>query len=1026
MNFNHKKMIGLLFLALAVLALFLVVAYTAEATQQNWPKGENSGEPADEADAKVVAGAADGESSTGDDEFDTTPEGAVLHNAWYNGTTGDWVIEDGDSVYRGNQTINMKTFNISIESGGRLKLENVTIFNTTITIDSGGTLVLYEDGSMGSSRSVKIDAGFVDVFGTLEVDATDINPASFSGIMDGLTLYSPVDIEYLTVTPARDGLGVFIYENDAAVLENCVFNSAENAVAMKIEGDAPATIQNNVFDGAGQEGAMGLLLVEVDGIDVMDNSFIKFKHHAIAGSDSIATITGNDFTKVGEYGSSGQGGAKGDHDYYVIYMMNDEATNWDTIREDNNWATNGEYKMYMQSYDLTVTVKDEDEPEILLERIKVTLDGVHAVTYRENYTNEDGEAYLDCVEYYIYGNNLSAPLKHGTNNGNDPYNLSATDGVNLVYEDFEDVGAVETEELLLKQKSYDFEPINFKAITDFTGDAIFVGEELTLSCDVKNNGNKDSTAVKIGFYLDDGTRADVFLGEDVIDITAESQAVAEYTYTPDGTYANQDIDFKVVTNYDDAYKDYENSNDEAMETAQHINTKPVVDFISPTEGADVTAFNNITGTVTDGDGPDVTGVQVMIGADDWADATVNGGTWTYSGWSTEFNGDLVIKAKAQDTKTWEAESEYVDGDEVVVNVVAKIPATIEFKLGTPDMIYGSGNASYTLEGTATPPGSNTISKVTVKVDDGAEADATYNAGDNSWSYEWTGLNDLADGEYTVTVMSTDNHDVVTSHPKTILVYADNTATNPALNLITTSGEAMTGDTKLVSGYVIEDYHLKSVEYSIDGTNWLAVTNIGQVGNNYSWSVSLAKSSFTLLEDVENYNVWFRASDDEVTSDVRILVVKIPSGPTGIDLFLVAAEVTADNTNLKQNQAVIVTYTVHKDGAGTADNVRIEFYIGDTLAATEIITVSISEMTDQTKNFKPGQDHVDKKDITVKIVFPNDEDTTNNDVTIPTSAVKAQDTTVKEEDDDGFLPGFGLVAVAVAALVAMALIARRKH
>ena len=1028
MNFNHKKMIGLSFLALAVLALFLVVAYTAEA-QQNWPKGENSGNPSDASAAEVVDG------SDGDAGYDTPPEGAqVLMNMWYNATGGDWIIENGDSVYRANQTIDMKYFDILIESGGQLKLENVTIFNTNITIDAGGTLVLYEDGSMGDySRSVNIDAGFVDVYGTLSVEALETKHASFGGLVDGLALYSPANIQDLTVSPANDGIGVFIFENKNVVLENCVFNSGENAVAMVIYGDAPATIQNNVFDGKGVDGAMGLLLAEVDEIDIKDNSFIKFKHQAIAGINSTATITGNDFTKVGEYGTSGSGGAKGDHDYYVIYMVSDEATNSNTIREDNDWATNGEYKMYMQSYNLTVTVNDADEPENGLEGIKVTLDGVHAVTYRENYTNEDGEAYLDCVEYYIYGNNLSAPLKHGTNNGNDPYNLSATDGVNLVYEDFEDVGHDVNDPgvtLLLKQKSYDFEPINFEVTTDFTGDAIFVGEELTFSCDVKNNGNKDATAVAIGFYLVDGTRADppqTFLGEDIIDINAASQAVAEYTYTPDGTYANQAIDFKVVTNYNSTfYKDYDDTNDEAMKMDQHLNTKPVVSFTSPTEGADVTAFNDITGTVTDGDGGGVAGVEVMIGADNWEDATVNGGTWTYSGWSTEFNGDLVIKAKALDTKTRKSTDDNVNGDEEEVNVTVKIPATIEFKLGTPPMIYGSGNVSYLLEGTATPPGSNTISKVAMKVGDGAEADATYNAGDNSWSYEWAGLNDLADGNYLITVTATDDHDVITTHSKTILLYADNTATNPALNLITTSGETMTGDTMDVDGYVIEDYHLKSVEYSIDGTNWLAITSITQVGNNYSWSVSLAKSSFSIQEDVENYNVWFRASDDEVTSDVRILVVKIPSGPTGIDLFLVAAEVTVDTTTLKQNQLITVTYTIHKDGAGTADNVRIEFYIGDKLAATEDdVAVSTSTMP-KTKDFKPGQSHVDKKDITVTIVFTNDEDTTNNDVTIETKAVIAQDTTVKEEDDGGFLSGFGLVVVAVAALVAMALIARRKH
>ena len=83
MMFKHKKMIGLLFFsALVALALLFVVSYTAMA-QENWPAGEDSGEPAIEADAKVVEGAADGQDSTGDDEKVTDPEGGKIERDFF-------------------------------------------------------------------------------------------------------------------------------------------------------------------------------------------------------------------------------------------------------------------------------------------------------------------------------------------------------------------------------------------------------------------------------------------------------------------------------------------------------------------------------------------------------------------------------------------------------------------------------------------------------------------------------------------------------------------------------------------------------------------------------------------------------------------------------------------------------------------------------------------------------------------------------------------------------------------------------
>jgi len=1005
MNFKHKQMIGLMVLALAVLALFVVIAYTTEA-QTNWPKGENSGKPDNANDAMVVDG------SDGDKEWDTPPEGPqILMAVWYNATGDDWVIENGDDIYRKNQSIDMKEYNVVIETGGRLKLENMSLANaTSVIINPGAELVL----SGGDTEMVAIDTQYVMVAGTLTVEDFDDAKAKFTGLgEEGMAFLSAGNVEDIEVTPTEDGIGALVVTD--VTIEDSIFNSAVGGIAMLVM-DADPTIDGNMFRGGGQPGEVGLVFVDIDGFTLTGCTFDNIRNHAIAAMDSTLTITGNTFTDM-EYGPQGDGA----YEEYIIYIFGAEPTNKNTIIDDNTWTKNGDSgKLFMQTYNLTVTVKDEDSGEEL-EGVQVKLEGQYADTSREDYTNEDGEVYLECTEYYIYGSPTGYATRDAVEGGN-PYDLYADDGANEKHIDFDETGKAAERELPLKQLSYDFEPINFKVVTDFTGDAVFVDEQLTLSCDVKNNGNKDAKGVKIGFYLDDGTRADVFLGEDVIDIDAEDQNSAEYIYAMPDTYANMDIDFKVVANFDGGFVDYDDTNDEAMKTTQHVNTKPVVDFESPADKEELTAFSDITGTVTDADGVDAVGVKVKIGAEDWADATVDAGTWTYSGWTAEFNGNLTIKAKAQDEKTLKGSGFNVEGDEATVTAVMKVPSTIEFEVGTPDLIWGNTTSEYTLEGTVTPPGSNTIDTVTVKVDDGAEEAANYDAGD--WSYLWDELNSLpADGEYMITVTATDNHGVVSTETKTILVHVDNTATDPVLSFTTAQGETMVGDSKLIEGTVIEDYELTSLEYKAEGeTTWteLADNFIVTVGNTSTWTVTVKKSDFTIQDGKETYIVYFRASDAQETTVETPFQVKIPAGPTGINLFLKKDECSVDSTSLKQNQAVSVSYTVHKDGSGTAE-ATIKFFIGDALVATEDVEMDVSEKQ-LIETFKPSSAHVDKKDIKIEISFLNDEDTTDNVVTLTTDKVKAEE---KPDDDDDDGPGFELGVFVAAALVAMVLVARRK-
>jgi len=1011
MKFIHKRMLGLLVLsALAMVAILFFAALVAEG-QQNWPKGENSGNPANEDDAKVVDG------SDGDPEYDTPPEGPpILVNMWYNATGDDWLIESGDSIYRGNHTIDMKGYNIWIQ--GRLKLENITIINVTnILILEGGELILYEDGTSQYSRGITITTKSILVEGKLTVDMAEGWKALINGLSYGILFFNnDVVVEDLKVEPAENGFGIINPQADNLVIQNCTFTSSKESISVAfVEGSG--TIKNCEFKGGGQD-AMGILLANSTDVIIQDNTFEKIKRPSIYSINSTVTITGNTFEKMDPNNG---------YDF-IVYAVGYMGQDGNTTIDNNIWNKNGDGgKLFVQTYILQVTVKDKDEGTPL-EGIQVSLDGYYEETDRTTgyYTDSKGKVYFECVEYFIKGRPDNKRYKHATNHGNNPYNLSATDGYSTVYKDFDEVGQHQKETLYLQQQNYDFEPINFGIETAFSGNAIFVGEDVSLSCEVKNNGNKDATGVKIGFYIVTSSRGESFLGEDVIDISGKGKSDAEFSFTVAEEYANQEVNFKVVANYDNTYTEYDDTNNELTSKDEHINTKPVVTITSPTEGEVLTEFTDITGTVTDGDGMDsVSSVVVKIGAGDWQEATLNGNSWSIS-WNYDLNGNLSIWAKAKDKVSWK-NGEKVEGDEVMVNVTLMIAPTVEFRVDTPDTIYGEGNESYTLKGTATPYGSNTITTVTVKINQGEEESTTYNQDDKSWEYQWTNLNSLpADGEYVVTVKAVDNHGAEATATKTIVIYVNNEATNPVLYILTAQGMNLTANSFTAEGYVIEDYKLKSVEYTTDGTTWKEITNINQNGNNYSWSVQISKTEFNIQEGVENYNVWFRASDDETTSEVKILVVKIPTGPTatGINLYLKAEDCSVSSKNLKQNRAVTVSYNVHKNGSGSVE-AEVVFYIGGVEAARKTLTISSDSTGVLQQTIVPGAQHVGKKNITIKVIFTNDENPKDNEVTITTNAVQKETTT--EDEGGGFLPGFELAAlVGSVVLVAAVLSYVRKR
>jgi len=95
---------------------------------------------------------------------------------------------------------------------------------------------------------------------------------------------------------------------------------------------------------------------------------------------------------------------------------------------------------------------------------------------------------------------------------------------------------------------------------------------------------------------------------------------------------------------------------------------------------------------------------------------------------------------------------------------------------------------------------------------------------------------------------------------------------------------------------------------------------------------------------------------------------------------------------------------------------VDIYVGDVLTASENATVDDLEKQMST-SFKLTEEHEGEKDVTIRIVFADDGNQGNNEVTILTPKVPEGG-----GDTGWFLPGFGVpLTVVVMGISAGALV-----
>ncbi|MCK4615001.1 MAG: hypothetical protein KAU14_09370, partial [Thermoplasmata archaeon] len=329
-------------------------------------------------------------------------------------------------------------------------------------------------------------------------------------------------------------------------------------------------------------------------------------------------------------------------------------------------------------------------------------------------TDAAGKVYFEIPEFYVTANNdgdNGDSFKDTT--PHNPYNITASkdDETNSLKENIIDNSHF-TLYLDLVEFDYSVSNLGYPGV-------ITAGRTVGLVATVYNYGYNRETSITIEFYINDeelGVLEDFLMNFD--------HKNAHFNAMIPMAYANQDVVLKARTVF---AQDHNNSNDEWVTGAVHVNKQPSVTITSPIEGGTVSDEVNITGTELDEDG---TVDQVMVnitGGLDWTDAQITE-SWYYN-FNTHSlaNGDYELKAIAIDNNG-------AISDIFLINItVANKPTVSITSPADGDDVYG--NTTVTMLG-ATQMLDTAITRVTVSIDDGEEINATETKpGWSQWSFD---------------------------------------------------------------------------------------------------------------------------------------------------------------------------------------------------------------------------------------------------------------------------------------------------
>ncbi len=1017
MNDKRKLMLLALSAVLLSLALMICLLNTESALgQQGWPRGEMNGEPAKEDDARDVVGAWDGKDSTGDDEFETLPEGdQVLVNSWYNGTGTNWVIEKDDLVRRGNQSIDMKGRDIQVY--GHLELVNTTLVNVgTIQVHQEGVLILREDGGNPWSRSVTVNVAKVLVQGSLRIEGQENRKIQMNGLREGVVLHNGEAMENLSLTtaPGQGNISLgLVLKNEKFTVQNCEFAAAGFSVLLELQG-ASATITNNSFRGGDREGTTGILLQNA-GIDtrIEENSFTQLKNHAILGIDSGASIKKNEFERM-NYGAEGDG----EHENYIVYMLGAEPQNANTFVSDNKWTNNGATgKLFMQCYRITVTVLDADSGEPV-EGAWVKLNGYWADTSRNGgLTNQSGKIVLDCCEYYAYGSTTGTNQRHGTNEGKDPYSFIASEYEASAEKEFSAVGEDGELTINLKRNNYDFHITDLKVTTPFSGDRILVGEKTNISLTVKNTGHQDAGGVSVGFSLLTAGRGLVKLDSTEVDVPAGGEAKTFLLYCPGEALAGRQVTFSVIVDDAHQFAEFDEDNNLDGKPEQLMEALPGIIINEPTQDEELREFKALNGIVLDAGGEPAHAVEVRLDGGDWQEVELEDGNWIFTNWEKRTNGPLAMEFRALSPVRYKDSGDHVPGPVASRNFTLAIPADMSFSQGTEFTLWGNASDDFTIRGKALAHVDNDIQEIRVVLDKENLTLANFDPWDGSWEFTWESINTLPrDGLYDLTVVAVDQAGVVTELSQDFKVFVDDPATDPELIITTEQGQALTSEGITVVGYVLDDYQVTAVQWSMNGISWENVAAFEPGQANSSWSIVIDEEEFDFSGPGWEDHIFFKTGDWQEWSETKLFTVRDPSA--GTDLYLAFQECSLSTRNPVVGQSFQVRYIIHVNGPVPEEEITVMLEIANVSVGPVPVFLNGRRDLEVTSTIKPREEHLGKKDLKITLVLQDELETGNNVVVFSTEVVVEEGDPGPDPEPfpwDFLFPILGVVAIITIGL-----------
>ena len=277
-----------------------------------------------------------------------------------------------------------------------------------------------------------------------------------------------------------------------------------------------------------------------------------------------------------------------------------------------------------------------------------------------------------------------------------------------------------------------------------------------------------------------------------------------------------------------------------------VDQPPIAAITAPTQGQLVSGYINVTGTATDDEA--ITRVEVRIDGGDWEEATGTA-TWTFEVDTTL----LAFGAHQVDVQSF---------DGALYSALASVGITVDQPPVVSSVVLPGQFLGGTVAINGTASDDSAVTGVEYNIDNGAWATAT---GTSTWTFTMD-TTKLAFGGHALYVRCYDGHSYSAASSKTFSVDQP-----PTITVTTPVQDAKYSKAFDMTGASSDDGTIATVEYRVDGGEWISVTG------TTTWSAKLDASKLSK----GSHTIEFRSFDGRSYSPMAsrtITVTKAAKSP----------------------------------------------------------------------------------------------------------------------------------------------------